>query len=275
MRISQPRVLNASNATSSQRRSGRARRRPRAALQSSSGERDQTSMSTLSPTRMRFLQPDRNAEKTESSGISAVSDYLSTDHRSSERFTMHKSRIATVVTALFTAMTIFIFCPVVHGDQVEALIEAAGKNDLTQVQSLLEKGTDVNAGDDKGVTALMIASVMGHVEVVKLLLNNGADVNVKTGTGSAALTLASVMGHLDATKLLLEKGADVNAKDGDGVTALMGTAFEGHLDVAKLLVEKGADVNIKSRDGDTALMAASAKGHTKIVEFLKAHGAKE
>jgi len=198
-----------------------------------------------------------------------------TDRQPFERITMPKSRSATVLTALFTALTIFFFYPIAHGDQGVALIQAAGENDLTQVQDLLEKGADVDAKDDNGVTALMMGSVMGHVEVVKRLLERGADINGKSGTGSAALMLASVMGHLTAVRLLLEKGADVNAKDNVGVTALMGTSFEGHLDIAKLLLKKGADVNIKSKDGDTALMAAAAKGHTKIVELLKAHGAKE
>jgi len=155
---------------------------------------------------------------------------------------MRKSRIATVVTGLFTAMTIFFFCQIAHGDQGLALIQAAGENDLTQVQNLLEKGTDVNAKNNEGVTPLMMGSVMGHVEVVKRLLERGADVNAKAGTGSVALMLASIMGHLDA---------------------------------ARQLLEKGADVSIKSKDGDTALMAAAAKGHTKIVELLIAHGAKE
>jgi len=157
-----------------------------------------------------------------------------------ERLPMRKIGIAVGVIGLLIMPA--LFCSVVYADQGAALIQAAGKNDLTQVQNLLEQGTDVNAKDDNGVTALMMASVMGHVEVVKRLL---------------------------------DKGADVSAKDNDGVTALTGTSFEGHFDVAKLLVEKGADVNIKSKDGDTALMAGSAKGHTKIVELLKAHGAKE
>jgi len=120
---------------------------------------------------------------------------------------MRKSRIAAVVTAMLTAMTILIFCPVVHGDQDAALIEAVVKNDLTQVQSLLEKGVDVNAKDNVGVSALIGTSFEGHLDVAKLLVEKGADVNIKSTNGDTALLAASAKDHTKIMELLKAHGA--------------------------------------------------------------------
>jgi uncharacterized protein len=121
---------------------------------------------------------------------------------------MHKSQIATVVTGLFTARTIFFFCPVVPGDQGAALIPAAGKNDLTQVQSLLEKGADVNAKDNDGMTALMGTSFEAHFDVAKLLVEKGADVNIKSKDKDTALMAASANGQTRIVELLKAPGAN-------------------------------------------------------------------
>src|SRR5216684_8857297 len=60
---------------------------------------------------------------------------------------------------------------------VDELIDRALRGDTPAVQALLANGTDVNAKDRMGRTALMEASRSGRREVVQALLANGADVN--------------------------------------------------------------------------------------------------
>ena len=55
-------------------------------------------------------------------------------------------------------------------------------------QALLAKGADVNAKSDKGATALMAASKIGHGKVVQAVLAEGADVMAKSNEGRTALS---------------------------------------------------------------------------------------
>ena len=190
------------------------------------------------------------------------------------------------------------------------LIAACKFKNYDIAKLLLEKGADVNAKNDNGETALIIAAQNDHTEIVKLLLekgakydpfyktndgftylmafarcgltnycqellNKGADVNAKkSNSGWTALMLAAYKGHTETVQLLLEKGADVNAKNfNDERTALIWAAGKGHTKIVKLLLENGADVNAKDIDGRTALMLAANNGHTKIVQILIENGA--
>ena len=65
---------------------------------------------------------------------------------------------------------------------------------------------DVNAGDENGNTALILASANGHAAVVTLLLAApGIDVNAKNGGNSTAEDEASLSGHADVLTLLRER----------------------------------------------------------------------
>ncbi|MEI0445998.1 ankyrin repeat domain-containing protein [Brachyspira intermedia] len=54
------------------------------------------------------------------------------------------------------------------------LLEAIKNDDLETLKSLIEKGADINAKDDSNITALMLASEKGHLEVAEFLKANGA-----------------------------------------------------------------------------------------------------
>jgi peroxiredoxin len=152
-------------------------------------------------------------------------------------------------------------------------LQAVQDGNLAAIQTLLAKGSNVNARVDNYYVWNLIAAVdNGSTKVEKLLIE---DANVNAKWGATALWLAAYNGHTDVVKLLLEKGADVNPKTNSGWTALMGAARWGHTEIVKLLLEKGADVNAKDNEGGTALWYAKKRGHTDIVQILEKAGAKE
>jgi uncharacterized protein len=87
------------------------------------------------------------------------------------------------------------------------LLDAAGAGDLARVKSLIAAKADVNAKDEYGLTALILASMRGRVDVVRALLAAKADVNTKSNTGGTALMAASMGGHVKVMKLLRQAGA--------------------------------------------------------------------
>jgi len=58
------------------------------------------------------------------------------------------------------------------------------------VKLLLAKGADVNAVDNQGNTALMLAANAGEFQIVDSLINGGANVNARNKEGRTALRLA-------------------------------------------------------------------------------------
>lgn len=172
-----------------------------------------------------------------------------------------------------------------------------GRKDVAMVPTefaklLIERGSEVNARDMYGRTALMTAADNGQTETIKLLLEKGANVNANDIDGNTALMYsiagyASLMKRLSKAKLkddniatipaeiatlLINKGIDVNAKKKDGVTALMIAASAGITEIVRLLIEKGADINAKTNDGLTAYYLAATNGHTDIAKLLEQAG---
>ena len=107
--------------------------------------------------------------------------------------------------------------------------------------ALLDKGADINIGMLNGITALMVASSSGHVEVVKVLLERGADRDAKTKEGTTALMGASLKGHADVMKVL--KAHIVKSER-------HGNYYEKARDSAKAWVEKHLKTHIERRDLD-------------------------
>jgi ankyrin repeat protein len=156
-------------------------------------------------------------------------------------------RIARWLLALVVALALLPWvgragAPGTLGQQ---LIEAAKREDLSQVRSLLESGADVNTAGDQGLTALMAASLSGHLEIAKLLTGKGANVNAKTHGGWTALMIGVGSHHSAVVELLIEKGAKVDERALDGRTALTEAVRNDAPDLAMLLLDHGADINAR------------------------------
>jgi len=100
--------------------------------------------------------------------------------------------------------------PVTKNSLDEQFVAAAAKGDGEAVRKLLEAGAGVNARDQYGRTALMLAAAAGarsyKTDVVKLLLDHGADVELRDAGGLTAfeyaMPVANTMKGAPAQKLI-------------------------------------------------------------------------
>ena len=154
--------------------------------------------------------------------------------------------------------------------------DAAMRGDRQAVRELLADGSDVNAPQGDGMTALHWASERGDVELARMLLAAGAAVESTTRIGGyAPLHLAARSGSTEVAKLLLEAAADpMVAAQGTGATPLHLAAASGDPELVALLLERGADPNARDRDwGQTPLVFAAALNRADAVRALVAGGA--
>ncbi|XP_066564795.1 NF-kappa-B inhibitor delta isoform X2 [Amia ocellicauda] len=191
------------------------------------------------------------------------------------------------------------------------LLVAVAANQPYILHDLIGLGADVNVVDDKGQTALHLASIYGYLEVIQVILSTATVVNLEvldfeghTPLHCAVLThnamhrevqhdltisvamlkdlesrLVKVM---DCIKLLVQGGACVTSQDIKSNKSVLHLAVqEGNYCLLKFFLELNAGkshdfINLKAH-GNTALhMAAGLRNEVyqeEIVKMLLSHGA--
>ena len=154
------------------------------------------------------------------------------------------------------------------------LVEAAQNRDAAAVQSLIAQGSDVNAAQADGSTALSWAAHWNDLDTVDLLLRAGADANAANEYGVTPLSLACTNRATAMAEKLLAAGADPNIAQSNGETPLMSCARTGDAASVRAMLARGADPNVReTRAGQTALMWAAAGKHSEAVLALVESGA--
>lgn len=165
-----------------------------------------------------------------------------------------------------------------NGDVGFSPLHAAAEYKHSDVmQLLLASGADVNSRNGWDQTPLHQVSMRAwhkDSEAARFLVDHGAKIEARDNRGFTALVIASGNGNMPVVALLLDRGADINARTNDGATALTQAAGHGHEQIVSLLVDRGADINIQA-NGYTALLYAESRGHHAIAELLRRSGAKD
>ena len=112
------------------------------------------------------------------------------------------------------------------------------------------------------------------IQAVKQHLATGTDVNAKDKGGGTALYSAAIVGHNEIAELLINKGANVRVKNKANFTPLHEGAYNGHKEIVELLITSGANVNAMKTDGMTPLDMAHMNRRNEIVDLLRKHGGK-
>jgi ankyrin repeat protein len=140
------------------------------------------------------------------------------------------------------------------------------------LETLLEHGADLSAGDDK---ALDLASLNGHNQCVSILLSHNANPNSKDFEMSTPAHKAALNGHLECLKLLVKAGAKLDAKDSQGGTPLHKAAGAGNPNVVAYLLAQAPDtVNERDTYQGAPIHSAAFSGHAAVVKLLLSAGAR-
>ena len=99
-----------------------------------------------------------------------------------------------------------------------ALIRAASCRYAQSALRLLRSGADPNARNERGQTALILAP--SDPVIVPALLAAGTEVNAQDTNGVSALMEAVRWGRIDKARILIGAGADLHLKDRSGRTPL-------------------------------------------------------
>jgi hypothetical protein len=148
---------------------------------------------------------------------------------------------------------------------------AVRNDNAHKVFELLQRGFDPNTRDETGQTGLVMAMQESSLKAADVLLSHPAiEIDALNQAGESALMMAAIKGEAAGARLLLGHGAKVNQP---GWSALHYAASGTEAQLVRLLMEKGADVNATSPNGSTPLMMAAQYGNEEGVKLLLAGGA--
>jgi len=187
---------------------------------------------------------------------------------------------------LFRSLRSILNARYYNHDDVTPLMYAISKNNLEATRFLLDVGSDVNARDRRGNTAMHIAiDKKCQKEIVKLLLSYNFDLNTPNLWDETPLMLCLKNwpynnDSYQIAEILLESGADPNTykKPLENTvdypeTVLSLSIYSKYYDFAKLLLTYDVDVNYTLSNRYTALNYAIKMGNEDLVDTLISKGA--
>ena len=140
---------------------------------------------------------------------------------------------------------------------------AAESGNPALVKRLLKLGAEIDATNDFGHTALLLALTRESLPVAALLRNAGA---------SVGFLEAVALGDAERAAALETRG-DISAPVGGVETPLMGAVARGREDLVRLLLARGARIDVSTRSLGTALDVAVRTGQADLARLLIEKGA--
>lgn len=144
----------------------------------------------------------------------------------------------------------------------------AGRNLITIIQFLIDKGVNINYQDENGWNALLFLCQCSSaddslLDIVRLLVRSGINLKATTSDGcNALLLLCRYYNHenlINIVTFLIDSGIDLSCTDNGGWNALTILCRfyreENLIDLLQLLIERGGmDPNSRTTQGWTAAM---------------------
>ncbi len=120
----------------------------------------------------------------------------------------------------------------VFGDTALLIATYGGHEKIVDI--LLNKGASIGA-NPKGWTPLHYAAFAGHPNLAKKFIKPGVNIDRATDNGLTALMVASRNGHIEVVKILLAHKADIQLRDENDKNALAHALARKNTNIAALL----------------------------------------
>lgn len=153
-------------------------------------------------------------------------------------------------------------------------IEAIRQNNLAAVELFIKFGAHTNGTDGQMGIPLIESIHTRNSKMVELLLNNGADPNLAAKGMLLPLFEAIHVSEIGIVRLLLNKGANPNNTNELSGLPLCEAIRTKNLEIVELMVKKGANVNAIDDTGQHPLFEACKSQNVGIFSYLIDHGAK-
>lgn len=155
-----------------------------------------------------------------------------------------------------------------------ALLIATHHGAINAARVLIEAGANVNAMDEISDSPYLYAGAEGPLDILLMTLDAGADLASVNRYGGTALIPAAHHGHVDIVQALLKTEININHINDLGWTALLEAVILGdggpvYIEIVRLLVDAGADVTITDNDIVSPLEHAASRGYIEIARLLR------
>ncbi|CAH1736860.1 unnamed protein product [Aphis gossypii] len=153
---------------------------------------------------------------------------------------------------------------------MSSLLQSLEEVDEKLAESLIENGDqDVFAENNKGQTALHLASARGFQHIVDILLDRGTDLCAKDINGNTPLHLATRNNNISVIKSLLFRQPKVAyEQNNNGDTPMHIACRFGYLECVMKLVEHNVTADMVNENLDTPLLVAIKEKHENVVIYL-------
>lgn len=159
--------------------------------------------------------------------------------------------------------------PVPPAPQENALVMAISNGDRGWLQSLLAGGADANVAH-RGTLPLPFAARRGEFDIVDSLIAHGADIDARNEKGLTALMDAAVSSHAEMLQGLLARGAKTDKTDYSGKTALHYAAHTLQFGMIESLVMAGADADATDHKDESPRDICEAAGRFALTALESA-----